>query len=138
MKISKFHLLLSFFLISATIFAQNSENLVEEINISKTSTFINEAYSSIEAKNILNDTNHFNSIKKNLKRLRIVEATEAHVSQFQKLSSISKSKYPYLDNFNPSEFNPLLFNFDYSFSNKKIAYQVDGTKYYIIILDYKK
>ena len=63
MKISKFHLLLSFFFISATIFAQNSENLVEEINISKTSTFINEAYSSIEAKNILNDTNHFNSIR---------------------------------------------------------------------------
>ena len=122
---------------SSIVFSQTSSH-IKKIDESKLKTFIKKAYNKTEANKILNDKVSFNQLREEIGNIRVVKATKEHVAQFQKLSTISIKDYPYFKNFNPTNFNPLLFNFRIANSKPKSAFQVDGTEYYILILNQKK
>lgn len=137
MKIFKSTIVFLFLVTSSIVFSQTSSH-IKEIDDSKLTTFIHKAYNSAEANNILNDNVRLNQLREEIENIRIVKATKEHVAQFQKLSTISIKDYPYFKNFDPSNFNPLLFNFKVANSKSKSAFQVDGTEYYILKIDQKK
>ncbi|MBW2961992.1 hypothetical protein [Mesonia aestuariivivens] len=124
---------LLFILLNCVVSAQSTKSYVTDVDDSQITTLLIDAYGKTKAKSIIEDKMKMQVCKNNIHRVKIVKATKAHVARFNKLSTISISKYPYAENFDPKKFNPFLFNINYKVPGVKSAYAIDGTEYYMLV-----
>ena len=99
---------------------------------------IKEVYGDRAENDILSHSQRLKDVKNILRnRVEIVDAGDKDMSSFTKLSQVElfNDFTPNLSrdlNFNPSDFNPLKYKFDF-YSRNSAIYSVDNTIYYIVI-----
>jgi len=115
-----------------TIFflASNAQNINDKIN---------EVYGSNAQQLVFNDPNRLNFLTNLLeKRVKIQESKYLSDDKYPKLSSVPLlNRYnPALERdlqFNPDNFNPLKYAFNFYSAKETVVYRVDNTDYVIVI-----